>query len=101
MTAITMPLFSIDTLQFSKRMQRAGLQQQVAEELAKSLKESCSYSTEGLATKEDIKFLDQKIENVEQKLEQKIESLEYKITTKMFLMLTVAVGVITWLDKIL
>ena len=90
MSAITMPFIAIDTLQFSKRMQKAGLQKEVAEELAEAMKDAYLQSVEGIATKQDIKIL-----------EQKIDSLEHKITIRLFVMLTVAVGVIAWLDKII
>jgi hypothetical protein len=49
-----MSVFTIDTLQFSKRMQKAGLQPQIADELAEALKENQTQSSEGLATKSNI-----------------------------------------------
>jgi hypothetical protein len=70
MTTLSMNLTSIDTLAFSKRMQKAGLSQQTADELAEALKESQSQSIENFATKMD---LDHKIDQSESKLEQKIE----------------------------
>ena len=102
MAGIAMPLFTIDTLQFSKRMQRAGLQQSIADELAESLKENCSASIDGLATKEDIHLLKTDISSLRSDmklLEQKIANVENKITIKMFVMLMAAVGSITWFDK--
>ncbi len=122
MTAQTMRLFSIDTLQFSKRLQKAGLEKRISEELAEAIKESQNQSIEGLATKadlelvrKDIKILEQKFdgkfENIEQKFEnfeqkfenfeQKFQTLENRLTIKMFVMLTAAVGIITWLDKVI
>jgi len=120
----TMPLI-IDTLQFSKRMQKAGLQQKVADEFAEIFREAQTQSLENLATKQDLKNLEtinkQDLNNLEQRLdvridkleskfdsleskfgslESKFDSLEYKLTLKLFLMLTAAVGAITWLDKV-
>jgi len=91
MTIATMsPFFIIDTLQFSKRLHKAGLDQKVAEELAEAIKDTQNQTVEGLATKQDLKIL-----------EQKIDMLEHKLVTKMFLMMTVAVAVIAWLDKVI
>lgn len=108
MSAITMPFISIDTLQFSKRMQKAGLQREVAEELSEAIKDACPHSVEGIATKQDIKILEQNTKQdlkiLEQKmisLDQKIDSLEYKITIKLFVMLSIAVALIAWLDKMI
>lgn len=109
----TMPLI-IDTLQFSKRMQKAGLQQKVADEFAEIFRETQTHSLENLATKQDLNNLEQRldvrIDKLESKfgsleskfesLESKFDSLEYKLTLKLFLMLTAAVGAITWLDKV-
>ncbi len=97
MSATTMSFLIIDTLQFSKRMQKAGLTQAVADELAEAIKETQTQSLDGLATKQDLKVLEQKFDG----LEIKIENLENKIIIKMFLMMTVAVGLITWLDKVI
>lgn len=71
-----MNLTSIDTLAFSKRMQKAGLSQQTADELAEALKESQSQSIENFATKMD---LDHKIDQSESKLEQKIELVRKEV----------------------
>jgi hypothetical protein len=65
-----MNLTSIDTLAFAKRMQKAGLPQHTAEELAEALKETHSQSIENFATKTD---LENKITQSESRLEQKIE----------------------------
>lgn len=53
--------FTIDTLQFSKRMQKAGLQKEVADELAEAIKEVQSESINDLATKQDLKSLENDI----------------------------------------
>lgn len=63
-------LTTIDTLAFSKRMQKAGLEQKISDELAEALKENHSQSIESFATKAD---LEEKINKSESRLEQKIE----------------------------
>jgi hypothetical protein len=114
MVAITLPLFSIDTLHFSKRMQKVGMQKEISEELAEAIKDASSQALEGVATKQDIfllkqdisllkkdiELLDQKIDHKTNSLDQKIDALENKLTIKIFAMLTVAVGLITWLDRL-
>ena len=59
MPATTMSFTTIDTLQFAKRMQKSSLDQKIAEELADAIKETQTQSLEGLATKQDIKMLEQ------------------------------------------
>jgi hypothetical protein len=97
MTTTTMSFFAIDTLQFSKRLQKAGLEQRIAEELAEAIKDTQNQAIEGLATKNDILLVRKDLEVVEQK----IEASKHEILTKMFLMLTAAVGVIAWLDRVI
>ncbi len=92
-----MSFFAIDTLQFSKRLQKAGLEQRIAEELAEAIKDTQNQAIEGLATKNDILLVRKDLEVVEQK----IEASKHEILTKMFLMLTAAVGVIAWLDRVI
>lgn len=102
MTTATMPLFTIDTLQFSKRLHKAGLEIKVAEEIAEAIKDTHTQSLEGLATKhdillvrKDIEALDKKFEQKFESFEQKFETLEYKLTIKMFAAIIVAVSIVT------
>lgn len=120
----TMPnyLFSIDTLQFSKRLHKAGLAIEVAEEIAETIKDSQTQSFDSLVTKQELKSLEQKLEQkfiaIDQKFEtfdqkfemfdqkfrmfdQKFETLEYKLTVKMFVAMIAAVSIVTWLDKVI
>jgi hypothetical protein len=61
MNTATMNLFAIDTLQFSNRMQKAGLEKKVADELAEAIKETQSQSLENVTTKQDLKILENDI----------------------------------------
>ncbi len=109
----------IDTLQFSKRMQNVGLNQQIAEELAEAIKDSTSISTENIATKQDLQAvkndveivnkdikavevsLRQKIDSVEINLRQEIKITEQKIIIKlgvvMSVLFTISTGIISLL----
>ncbi len=71
-----MNLTTIDTLAFSKRMQKAGLEHKIADELAKALKETQSQSIENFVTKKD---LENNISHSESKLEKRIDRLELKM----------------------
>ena len=101
MSFATTSISFIDTLQFSKRMQKAGLEEKVANELAEAINESQSHSVERLATKEDLRIIEQTnkqefklfeqasrqentslkedIKSLGQKIEQDIKSLGQKI----------------------
>ena len=61
MNTATMRLFTIDTLQFSNRMQKAGLQKETVDELAEAIRETQSQSLENVATKQDLKIFEQDI----------------------------------------
>ncbi len=74
-----MNITTIDTLAFSKRMQKAGLEQKVADELADAIKENHSQSIESFATKADLEV---KISQSESKLELKIEAIKNEIIVK-------------------
>ena len=50
----TTMFFTIDTLQFSKRLQKVGLSEEIADEFAEAIKDTQNQSIEGLATKNDI-----------------------------------------------
>ncbi len=77
-----MNITTIDTLAFSKRMQKAGLEQRVADELADAIKENHSQSIESFATKADLEV---KISQSESKLEKRIDQLELKIGKMIYL----------------
>lgn len=53
-----MPLITtVDTLQFSERLQKAGLERKIANELAEAINEVQGQSIENLATKQDLEIL--------------------------------------------
>ena len=90
-------IFTIDTLQFSRRLQSAGLGAKIADEISEAIKDTQAQSLENVATKQDIREIkqdlkeirhdlqileqkfDQKIDSLEQKFDQKIDSLDQKI----------------------
>ena len=95
-TAMSMPFFTIDTLQFSKRMQKAGLQKEIAEELAEAIQETHSQSVDGLATKDDINLLKKDIQLVEQKIESSAQKLIIKLGSFIVFSAIAVAGFLAW-----
>ncbi len=54
-------MFIIDTLEFSRDLEKAGMQKKVAETLAEKIKEAQIKSATELATKSDVEMLRQEI----------------------------------------
>ncbi len=78
---------AFDTLAYSRRLRAAGVPEEQAAAHAEALAE---LATDHLATKADIR-----------ELEHKLTELEYRLTIRIGGMLTVAVGVMTALNKLL
>jgi hypothetical protein len=76
-----MTVMAIDTLQFSRRMQNAGLSQNIAEELAEAIKDSTSISTENIATKQDLQEVKRDIEITNKDLKAAVINLRHEIKT--------------------
>ncbi len=94
MSTATMNLFTIDTLQFSNRMQKAGLQKETADELAEAIKETQSQSLENVATKQDIQLLKQDLLGLENSLKKDMQILEHNILFKIGKMIYISTGLI-------
>ncbi len=52
---------NFDTLKYAKRLQAAGMENRVAEEQALALSELMEHTTQHLATKSDLQFLEQRM----------------------------------------
>nr|VFK36785.1 MAG: Protein of unknown function (DUF1640) [Candidatus Kentron sp. SD]VFK40408.1 MAG: Protein of unknown function (DUF1640) [Candidatus Kentron sp. SD]VFK78342.1 MAG: Protein of unknown function (DUF1640) [Candidatus Kentron sp. SD] len=72
-----MNAIAFDTLQFTKRLTRAGATPQLAEATAEAFKEASGQAE--LATKRDIKQLEGQIDRKVERLEAKIDQLESRI----------------------
>ena len=96
-----------DTLQYSKRLQKAGFTEIQAETQVEIIKEQVdainNLIDDSLATKQDIKELDLKIESVKAELTLKIESIKNEIIVKLGgivgAMITVAATILGFLIK--
>jgi hypothetical protein len=78
---------AFDTLAYAKRLRNAGCSEQLAEVQAEAL---AAIVTDHIATKQDIRDL-----------EHRLEVLEHRLTLRLGAMLTVAVGTMAALAKLL
>lgn len=86
-----MSAIAFDTLAYAKRLKQAGVPEQQAEVQAEAMAELVE---ERIATKRDLKELEERISN-------RLNELEYKITLRLGSLIVVAVGIVATLVKIL
>lgn len=89
MTAIT-----FDTLKFSKRLKDAGVPPAQAEAEAEALAEVLEVNLKELATKEDMK-------RMEERFESKLVQLEQRIVIKLGALMAGAIGIVAVMVKLL
>jgi histone H3/H4 len=89
-----MTTLSFDTLKFARRLKEAGMDPRLAEEQAEALAEALEVNLQALATKADIKQL-------ENDLRKDMQLMEQRLVIKLGSMLVVAVGVVAALVKLL
>jgi len=80
-----------DTLEYASRLKRAGFTEQQAEAQVQAL---AAIVNDNLATKQDLLA-------VKQELKQDMRDLEHRLTLRMGTMLSLAVGVVAALVKLL
>ena len=89
-----MATIAFDTLKYSKRLKDAGVPYKQAEAEAEALAEVLEVNLKDLATKEDLKAL-------EDRLGDKITMLEQRMTIKLGTLMVFAVGAVAALVKLL
>ena len=89
-----MATITFDTLKFANRLKSAGVLPEHAEAEAEALSEVFEANLKELATKEDIKHL-------EERLDGKLIQLEQRMTIKLGALMVIAVGAVATLIKIL
>ncbi len=89
-----MATIAFDTLKYSKRLKDAGVPDKQAEAEAEALAEVLEVNLKDLATKEDLKAL-------EDRLGDKITMLEQRMTIKLGTLMVFAVGAVAALVKLL
>jgi uncharacterized protein YlxW (UPF0749 family) len=108
-----MSAIAFDTLAYAKKLKLAGVPEAQAEVQAEAMAELVE---ERLATKRDLKELEERLTNriqsmeerlnskmqsMEERLNSKMQELEYKMTMRLGSMMVVAVGLVATLVKLL
>jgi hypothetical protein len=89
-----MATIAFDTLKFSKRLKDAGVPDKQAEAEAEALAEVFEVNLKELATKDDLKIMEDRIGD-------KITMLEQRMTIKLGGLMVVAVGAVATLIKLM
>ena len=89
-----MASITFDTLKFSKRLKDAGVPDKQAEAEAEALSEVFEINFKEMATKEDLKAL-------EERLSDRMTMLEQRMTIKLGALMVAAVGIVAILVKLL
>jgi len=96
-----MNAITFDTLKYANRLKKAGFTPEQAEEQAVALSEVLEVNLKELATKGDIAAVKGDLSAMEQRIDAKLTLLEQRMTIKLGTMLTIAVGAIVALTKLL
>lgn len=102
-------VITFDTLAYANKLKAAGFENNQAETLARAQAELLSsLAVDQLATKQDVRHLENKMENKIKdletkfdKLETKVDSLETRIIVKMGGMMIIAISILATLITIL
>lgn len=90
---------NIDTLQFSERLQKAGLEKNIANELAEAINEVQGQSVENLATKQDLLAVKNELKSEISSIRSEMEILKKDIIIKLGSIMAAGVGIIAILIK--
>lgn len=95
MTFIT----TIDTLQFSKRLHKAGLDQKVSDELAEAIKEIQATSSNEVATKHDLLIVKNELKAEINLVRAEIKNAMLTTIISIGGIVVTAIGFVSWLFK--
>lgn len=93
-----MTTVTFDTLKFANRLKAAGVPDKQAEAEAEALAEVFETNLRELAIKEDLKLLEGRLT---ERFDAKLTQLEQRLVIKLGWMITVAVGIVAALVKLL
>ncbi len=100
-----MAAITFDTLKFANKLKSAGVLPEHAEAEAEALADIFEVNLKEVATKEDIKHLEERIDSKFIQLEERIDSkfiqLEQRMTIKLGALMVIAVGAVATLVKLL
>ena len=93
-----MVAITFDTLKYSNRLKAAGADPKIAEAEAEALAEVFELNLKEIATREDIKLLE---ERLNERLDTRLIQLEQRMTIKLGTLMVIAVSAVATLVKIL
>jgi hypothetical protein len=89
---------TVDTLKYSNRLKAAGADPKIAEAEAEALAEVFELNLKEIATREDIKLLE---ERLNERLDTRLIQLEQRMIIKLGTLMVIAVSAVATLVKIL
>lgn len=90
---------TVDTLQFSKRMQKAGFEQKAADELAEAIKEIQTTSSNEVATKHDLLIVKNELKAEINLVRAEIKNAMLTTIISIGGIVVTAIGFVSWLFK--
>ena len=93
-----MVAITFDTLKYSNRLKAAGADPKIAEAEAEALAEVFELNLKEIATREDIKLLE---EHLNERLDTRLIQLEQRMIIKLGTLMVIAVSAVATLVKIL
>ena len=93
-----MVAITVDTLKYSNRLKAAGADPKIAEAEAEALAEVFELNLKEIATREDIKLLE---ERLNERLDTRLIQLEQRMIIKLGTLMVIAVSAVATLVKIL
>ena len=93
-----MVAITIDTLKYANRLKAAGVDPKIAEAEAEALAEVFELNLKEIATREDIKLLE---ERLNERLDTRLIQLEQRMIIKLGTLMVIAVSAVATLVKIL
>ena len=93
-----MVAITFDTLRYANRLKAAGAESKIAEAEAEALAEIFELNLKEVATREDIKFLE---ERLNERLDTRLLQLEQRMIIKLGGLMVIAVGAVATLVKLL
>jgi S-adenosylmethionine:diacylglycerol 3-amino-3-carboxypropyl transferase len=89
-----MNTLTFDTLKFARRLQAAGMESRLAEEQAEAMADVLKTNLDELATKRDL-------QDLRQEFRHEMAMMEQRLIIKLGAMLTLSIGIVAALVKLL
>jgi hypothetical protein len=96
-----MNAITFDTLKYAETLEAAGIPREQARAQASALSEVMEVNMQELATKSDISMLRKDMTALEERIDSRLIQLEQRMTIKLGTMLTVGIGAMVAITKLL